>query len=168
MAGAFWGKAAGRHIVYWKFINRSERDSSSDLPEPRLMRGRGEAEVTIREVDVRIGIIRAIEEVEHFESELEVDSFRDGRVFVEIDVCLKEVRPAELVRLLIAALPEGWDGKISLGDRSARKPGLIVCGLVIADGIWVIQIFTICVVVAATRRVAHRRICRRWASRSGR
>jgi hypothetical protein len=154
------GKAAGHHIVNGRFTAfSSERDSPPELPEPRLVRSRGEAEVAIREVDVRVGIIRAIEEVEHFESELEVDAFRDGCVFIEINIRLKEVRAPELHRLLIPPLPEGGNGEVALGDRSCQ-PSLIVRGLMVADSIRVIQILTICVVVAASRRVAHRRICR--------
>lgn len=155
------------HRVLEIIDSSSERDSPSELPEPRLVRSRGKTEVTIREVDVRDGIIRAIEEVEDLEPKLEIDPFRDGRVFIEVDIRLKEVRAPELIRLLIALLPKGGYREVALRDRSG-KPSFVVRGLMVADNIRVIQSVAICVVVAATRRVAHGRICRRRAGGSRR
>src|SRR3954467_4825805 len=85
-------------------MNSSERDSPSDLPEPRLVRSGGEAEVTIREVVIRICIVRPVEKVEDLEPKLKIHPLRYGCVFIEVDVRLKEIRPTELHGLLVALL----------------------------------------------------------------
>ena len=126
------------------------------------MRCRGRPEVSIGEIDVWICVVCAVEEIEYFEPELEVDAFRDRRVFIEVDVRLKKVWLAEQVRFFIAALSECRNGEVTLRDRS-RQPSLVIRQLVIADGIRIIEVVAICVVIAAAGRVTYRRICSRWA-----
>src|SRR3954453_16574892 len=124
------------------------------------MRCRGGAKRAIREVDVHICIVGPVEEVEELEPELEVHALRDVRIFVEIDVRLKEVRSAELHGFLVSPLPKSWNGEVALGNCSG-KPGFVVGGLFVAQCIWVIQVVAVGVVVTTTRRVAYCRICLR-------
>ena len=104
-----------------------EGDFATQLPESWFVRSKRRAEATVWEVQVYAVVreIRPVEEVEQFKPELEVHAFRDGRVLVEIDIRLKEVRATELHWLLVPSGPKGWDRKIALWDRS-RQPSFVV------------------------------------------
>src|SRR4051794_1010670 len=163
-----WPALVGGRLpaVHRVLESSSERDSPPDLPEPRLVRSGGEAEVTIREVVVRICIIGPIEKVEDLEPKLKIHPLRDGCVFIEVDVRLKEIRPSELHRLLVALLPKCGNSEAALGN-GAGQPSADVGQLVVTDGAGVVERVAVCVVVAAPRRIGHSRIRSRRASGSG-
>ena len=67
------------------------------------MRSRGCAKVCIWKIRVDVGVVGPVEQIEEFEPELEINPFRNLRVFVEVDVGLNEVRLPELHRFLVPA-----------------------------------------------------------------
>jgi hypothetical protein len=83
------------------------------------MRSRGCTKVSIWKIRVDIGVVSPIEQIEEFEPELEINPFRNLRIFVEIDVSLNEVRLPELHRFLIpAAGTERGNTEVALRNRS--------------------------------------------------
>jgi len=90
------------------------------------MRGSREAEIPVGEVDIDsaiaiVDIIGPVEQIEELEPELEIDAFRNFRVFVEVDVGLDEIRPAETHGLLVAFLAKSGHCEIALGN-GTRQP----------------------------------------------
>ena len=74
-----------------------------------------------------LAVVCPVEEIEDFKPELEIDPFRNLRVFVEIDVGLDEVWPPELHRLLIpAAVPKAGTAKSLLGIAPVSQSLLLV------------------------------------------
>jgi hypothetical protein len=61
------------------------------------------AKVSVREIEdnASIAIVCPVEDIEDVNPELESDSFRNMCVFVEVDIRLVKIRPAERLRLLI-------------------------------------------------------------------
>ena len=145
-----------------------ERDLASQLPESGLMGCRRLAEISIREVQIDTAraipcIVRPVEKIKDFESELEIDSFRDLRVLIEVDIGFDEVRSTELHRFLVsAARPERRNGKVALGN-SPREPSLVVSQLAVTSCIGVIAIVPVGVVISASGGIPDRWIGGRWA-----
>src|SRR5206468_462661 len=109
-------------------VVRSEGKPSPQLPEPWFVGTGGGAKTSVGQVGVWVCIVSAVEEIEQFEPNLEADAFCDRKIFVDVGVCLEEVRPSELHRLFIAFLPETRNSEVGLWHR-ANQPCLVVMRL---------------------------------------
>src|ERR1700677_1191689 len=94
------------------------------------------AEISIRQIhvdaagiDIRIAgevyIVCPVEEIENLKPELEIDSFRNTRVFIDVDVRLNEIGPAEQIGFLITLRSESGDGEVGRGNCPC-KPGAVL------------------------------------------
>ena len=72
----------------------------------------------IREVGIDVRVSRSVENIKEFKPKLEHDTFRNMRVFVEVDVGLVKVGAAELLCLFVPLLSESWDREVALGNCS--------------------------------------------------
>src|SRR3974390_1100377 len=102
-----------------------ERDSPTQLPEPRLMRAGRSSEAPIREVRIHVGVVGAVEQIKEFEPDLEVYAFRDCSVFVDVGIRLKEIRSTELHGFFVSFLSKSGDSEVGLRDGSCQ-PRLVV------------------------------------------
>ena len=87
------------------------------------------AEISIGEIYIdSVGavpcVVCPVEQIKDFKPELEIDSFRDAIVLVEIDIRLDKVWPTELHGLLISVLTKRRNCEVALRDRS-RQPSAI-------------------------------------------
>lgn len=80
----------------------SEGNSGADLPVAGELLGSGLAERAICQVGVKGSKVHPVEDVKELESQLEVDSLRESRILIEVQICLDEVRRTELIGPLIA------------------------------------------------------------------
>src|SRR5271165_697124 len=146
---------AGRLDVV--LLDGSERKFTSQLPESGLVGRRRLAEISVRKIRINVSVVCPVEDIEHFKPELEIDAFRNMRVFVEVDIGFVEVRPAECVGLLIPLQTKSWNGKVALGN-SSREPSAVRVRLAITGRIRLCEIVPIAVVVAAASLVSDSRV----------
>ena len=84
-----------------------KEQSTSDLPIARQLLGRRSAKCTVRQVNVKRSEIDPVEKIEELKAELEVESFRNVRRLVNVNVGFKEIGRAEGIRFLISLCAEG-------------------------------------------------------------
>src|SRR5580658_2249846 len=89
-----------------------ERNLTSYLPESGLVRRGRKAEIAIREIGIDGGIVCAVEDIKYVKPDLEIDSFGNSVVFVEVDIGFVEVRPTERVCLLVPLQTESRNSKV--------------------------------------------------------
>src|SRR5215472_6701538 len=134
--------------VVTQFGMPSEGNPPANLPEPRFVRAGCRTEAPVRKVGVHVCIVGTVEQVEELEAYLEDDAFRDVSVFVDIDVCLKEVWTAELLWLLVASAAKSWNCEVALGD-GPDEPCAVVTRLPVACSVRIVEVISVRVVVAA-------------------
>ncbi len=90
-----------------------ETDSASNLPITWEGLVSGFSKCPAVQVILEVEQVYAIEDVKEFEPQLENESFSKVRVFVDIYITLKEVRPAERRNLLVAFSSQRGNGELA-------------------------------------------------------
>src|SRR5690349_12963904 len=139
------------------FSKRLEGNPAADLPEPRLVGSSSLPETSVRKIGVNVCVVCAVEDIEKFKPQLEVDPLGYVCVLIEVYVGLVEVWSPEAVRFFVTFLPERRDCEIACGY-SARKPTSIVSRLAVARRVGEVEVVAVRVEVPAPRSVADGRI----------
>src|SRR5438094_4994094 len=95
-------------------------------------------ECSVRLVDIEGGEVYPVKDVEKLKTYLKVDSLRQTRIFVEIQICSGKVWSPELIRLLIALRTETGLSELSSRESAIEKRAFR-SALVIAAGIGVVE-----------------------------
>ena len=75
----------------------------------------GGPETTVREIVINICVVRPVEEVEHFEPELENHALCNVRIFVEVDIGLEKFGPRNCIAFSLPPKPNAGTAKLVLG-----------------------------------------------------
>lgn len=91
----------------------SERQFGADLPIAWQLLLGCFTECSVRLVDIEGGEVYPVKDVEELKTYLKIDSLRQARVFVEIQICSGKVWSPELIRLLISLCTESGLSELS-------------------------------------------------------
>jgi hypothetical protein len=148
----------------------SERNLASQLPVSGNARCRRSSEVPVQQMGIDVRQVGAVEEIEDFKPELEVDPFSNTSVLVKVDVGLGKVWSTELSGLLAALGTESRRSELTRSKAAIEKCGAsgllaVVTRIRVVEPNTVDRADTIGVVVSASCSVAYRVVPGRRARR---